>query len=174
MTSTEQNMNDDDLDALIRESAKMSILLRKRMRSAGKGGGGSGGRFYTYVLLLQDDCIYVGSSNNIYTRMMDHFFDREMSSIWVREHGPVARVLEITKNAAADDERYKTLEYMTTFGFESVRGDSWCKLDLRNSPAPLAEFKRDRCDFEYMSRSEIDEVIQTSKELYGILTATDQ
>lgn len=100
---------------------------------------------------------------------MEHMYDSKMSSNWVKEHGPVIRVLEIIRNSTPDDETYKTLEYMTLFGWESVRGSSWCKVDLRNPPGALATFQRNRSDFDYMSRKEINEILRISKDLYDTL-----
>lgn len=156
------------LDDLVLESARLAVQLRKRFKEQ-QGEHGTQVRYYTYVLLLQDECVYVGSSNNIFIRMMEHFYDTGMSSNWVREHGPAIRVLEIIRNSNPDDETYKTLEYMSLFGWESVRGAGWCKLDLRNQPAALTTFVRDRCDFEYLTRKEINEILKTARNLYDVM-----
>lgn len=158
---------DKSLDDLILESARLAVQLRKRFKSQSS----STGRYYTYALLLQDECIYVGSSNNIYIRIMEHLYDPSMTSNWIKEHGPVIRVLEIVRNSTPEDETYKTLEYMTTFGWESVRGAGWCKVDLRNPPTALHAFARTRSDFDYMSRREIDEVLKVSRDLYETMCA---
>jgi len=160
-------MAEKTLDELILESAHLAVQLRKRLRKGQNDEGPA--RYYTYVLLLQDECIYVGSSNNIYVRLMEHLHETEMSSNWVREHGPVIRVLEISKNASPDDETYKTLEYMSLFGWQSVRGAGWCKMEVRNPPAALTAFCRDRADFEYLSRREIDEIVAVSRQLYDTM-----
>jgi hypothetical protein len=152
------------LDELVIESARLAVQLRKRFKS----GHGNQGRYYTYVLLLQDECIYVGSSNNIYIRLMEHHYDPTMSSNWVREHGPVIRVLEVIRDSSPVDETYKTLEYMSLFGWESVRGAGWCKIDIRQ-PAALTLFERTRADFNYLTRTEIDDVLRISKDLYDTM-----
>lgn len=150
---------EDDLDDLLMQSAKLAVRMRTRFAN-------SGSKYYfTYVLLLQDECVYVGSTNNIVLRMLDHHHDTTMSACWVREHGPVIRVLEITRNGKPGDERYKTLEFMSMFGHESVRGDAWCKVDLRSPPSALLQFVRDRSDFEYLTRAEIDVVLKKAKSL---------
>jgi len=164
-------MEDDDtksLDDLILESAKLAVQLRKKFKAQHRE---TTGRYYTYALLLQDECIYIGSSNNIYIRLMEHIYDQVMSSNWVKEHGPVIRVLEIIRNSTPEDETYKTLEYMTMFGWQSVRGASWCKVDLRHPPQALHTFQRTRADFDYLTRKEIDDVLRISKDLYETMCA---
>jgi hypothetical protein len=165
-------MDDDDdksLRELLLESAKINIRLRKRFRRTQ---GDVPRHFFTYALLLGNDCVYVGGTNNIYMRLMEHVYETSMSSLWVREHGFI-RVLEVVKNSSPDDELYKTMEYMTLFGWKSVRGSHWCKIDIRNPPPPLADFVRNRCDFDYMNRREIDDVLSLSKDLHAALRAAD-
>lgn len=163
----ESGMVDKSLDDLILESARLAVQLRKRFKSQSNS---TSGRYYTYALLLQDECVYVGSSNNIYIRLMEHLYDSTMTSNWIKEHGPVIRVLEVIRNSTPEDETYKTLEYMTMFGWESVRGAGWCKVDLRNPPGALHTFVRNRSDFDYMSRREIDDVLKISRDLYETMS----
>ena len=168
----ETETTEKSLDDLILESARLAVQLRKRFKAGhGEDFTGNPGRYYTYALLLQNECIYVGSSNNIYIRLMEHLYDQTMSSNWVKEHGPVIRVLEVIRNSTPVDETYKTLEYMSLFGWESVRGAGWCKVDLRNPPAALVGFSRTRSDFEYLSRKEINDVLQISKDLFETMTS---
>lgn len=161
-------MEEKSLDELILESAQLTVRLRKRVQEEGTHGNTPR---YTYVLLLQDECVYIGTTTNIYIRLMDHLHETTMSSNWVREHGPVIRVLEIIRNSTTEDETYKTLEYMTMFGYESVRGAGWCKVDMRHPPTALHAFVRNRCDFEYLHRKEIDNVLHISRNLYESLNS---
>jgi predicted GIY-YIG superfamily endonuclease len=126
-----------------------------------------GGRYYTYVILLQHGKIYVGSSDNIYIRLYEHEMQTPQSAGFVREHGPVVRVLEISRNCRADDETYKTLEYMSLFGHENVRGAGWCRGELRAPPADVATFQRARSstEFEYLTRKEIDDIMDVVRSL---------
>jgi hypothetical protein len=163
-------MPEKTLDELILESARLTVQLRKRFRAQRDDGTSENPR-YTYVLLLQDECVYIGTTTNIFIRLMDHLHETTMTSNWVREHGPVIRVLEIIRNSTIEDETYKTLEYMTMFGYESVRGASWCKLELRHPPAAFHTFRRDRSDFEYVYRKEIDEIVQTARDLYETMNS---
>lgn len=159
-------MEDDQqsLEELALESAKLLLQVRKRLKAEQRDPKAK--YFYTYVLLLQNENVYVGSTNHLYIRLMEHLSDNgERSAQWVKLHGPIVRVLEVCKNCAADDETYKTLEYMSLFGWQSVRGASWCKIDLRGPPAALHTFSRTRGDFEYLSRTDIDQAIKTARSL---------
>lgn len=52
------------------------------------------------------------------------------------------------------------------FGWENVRGSSYCKVQMFNAPDALKAFARDRDgDFEYLSRDEIDAVLEAIREL---------
>lgn len=152
-----------ELEDLILQSARLNVRLRKKLRAEQQDP--EARYFFTYVLLLQNGNIYVGSTNSLYMRLYEHLHETDMSSQWVRLHGPVIRVLEISRNSKKDDEVYKTLEYMSLFGWQSVRGAHWCKVELKASPPALHDFQRDRSDFRYLSRQEIDAAIAISKGL---------
>jgi hypothetical protein len=162
----QDSMTEQSLDELALESAKLLLQVRKRLKAEQTDS--SAKYFYTYVLLLQNNNIYVGSTNHLYIRLMEHMHCGERSSQWVRLHGPVIRVLEVCRNSKADDETYKTLEYMSLFGWQSVRGASWCKLDLRGPPNCLKTFCRSRSDFEYLTRDDIDHAVHVAHELAEI------
>lgn len=153
---------DEPLESLFLAQARLQIKLRKRFRAERSD---PNARYYTYALLLQNECVYVGSTNCLYMRLMEHLHETAMSAQWVREHGPVIRVLEVSKNCKAVDEAYKTLEFMTMFGWESVRGANWAKIDMRGPPAALHDFARTRTDFEYLGRQEIDEAVTIARDL---------
>ena len=126
-----------DVEAALIDAARLNIRIRTlyaRLKKESKG------RYFTYVILLQNGKIYVGSSDNIYQRLYEHEMQTPQSAGFVREHGPVIRVLEISRNCRADDETYKTLEYMSLFGYENVRGSAWCRGEMRSPPAELATF----------------------------------
>jgi hypothetical protein len=160
--SNTMSESEPPLETLFLEQARLQIKLRKRFRVERTD---PNARYYTYALLLQNECVYVGSTNCLYMRLMEHLHETAMSAQWVREHGPVIRVLEVSKNCKGVDEAYKTLEYMTMFGWESVRGAGWARVDMRGPPAALHEFVRTRTDFEYLGRKEIDEAIAIARDL---------
>jgi hypothetical protein len=156
------------IESLLLDSAKLSVAIQ---RAYTKVRNDPRSRYYfTYVLLLQNGKFYVGTSNNVYNRLLDHHLMSTCSSLWVREHGPVQRVVEVVRNCAYDDETYKTLEYMSMFGWQNVRGASYCRPSMRSPPAALAEFRRNpNRPFLYMSRGEIDGIEDMVRELAGAL-----
>ena len=160
----------EDLDSLLLQSAKLNAKIRKRMHEEKKP---ANSKLFTYVLLLNNGNFYVGSSNNLFTRFNQHIYDLDYSSKWVRHHGPVVRVVEVIRNSSLDDEVYKTLEFMEMFGYQSVRGAHWTTVELRGPPVALASFVRNRSDFEYMPRTEINKTLEVAKELHDIMVASD-
>lgn len=153
------------IDELAIESAKLLIQLRKQQHGSKY--------WYVYVLLLQNDNVYVGATNNIYMRLAEHLGMTSRSSAWVRAHGPVVRVLEIIKDATDDTERYKTLEWMDILGYRSVRGSCWNNVALHGKPPALKTFRRTRHDFAYVPRSGIDVIVDVSRELAETLSVDD-
>ncbi len=138
------------------ESASASVRVRqayaKRKRFIGD-------KFFTYALLLRDGKIYVGNSSNIYSRLLDHTLMTPSSSLWVREHGPVQRVLEITVDAPKDAEAERTMHFMSMFGWENVRGASWCRVRMSSPPTGLSEYVPGRMAHHFLSRDEIDDIM---------------
>lgn len=145
------------LEAL-HDTTLASIRTRKAYAAAGVTP--SNDKYYwVYVLLLQgaagQPCVYVGATNNIYQRLLDHYTMSERSSVWVRARGPVIKILELVYAAGPDDERYKYYEWCTVFGWQHVRGYKYCKVPAEQPPG-LVDFVRDRTDFNYVSRAEMD------------------
>ena len=162
-TSDDEDEEALSLDSLLQNQAKLTVRIRQQYSTKKPD---VHAKYFTYVLMLQDGYIYVGNSDNIYTRLMEHFLQSPQSSVWVREHGPIKRVVEIIRNSAADDETYKMLEYCELLGWEKVRGAQHCKLDLRNPPPNLLTFQRDTSrQFDYMCRTDIDAVVRIARKL---------
>ncbi|ABU43692.1 GIY-YIG catalytic domain-containing endonuclease [Paramecium bursaria Chlorella virus NY2B] len=118
----------------------------------------NGSRYFTYALLLQNNKIYVGDTSNIYSRLMSHFEMSESSAKWVKLHGPVKRILEITYDAPPGAEQERTLEYADIFGYENVRGGYHCRLNMQNPPLSLENFKRGQMTHNFMNRDEIRQI----------------
>lgn len=151
------------MDAMLLQQARLAARIRSTYAKVKRD---PGAKYFTYVLLLRDSKVYVGCTDNVYTRLMDHCLMSESASRWVKEHGPVQRVLEISRNGAADDEAYKTLEYMSMFGWQNVRGAGYCRTALQAPPAGLAGFKRECTrQFEYLTRAEIEQILGVVRDL---------
>lgn len=151
------------IEALLLDAARLSVQIRREYARIKLD---PSARYYTYVLLLQRNKMYVGCSDNLFQRLLEHRLMSPSAAVWVREHGPVQRVVEVSRNCAADDETYKTLEYMSLFGWENVRGAGWCRLDMRAPPSALADFERDPARaFNYMPRKDLDLVMHHVEDL---------
>jgi predicted GIY-YIG superfamily endonuclease len=143
------------MDILLLEHARLGLRIRQEYARTKAD---PEGKYFVYVLQLQGGKFYVGTTDNIYSRLLDHKLQNASSAVWVRTHGPVERVVEIVRDSPRDAETYKTMEMMDMFGYENVRGSSWCKADMSGPPTPLASFAREHRKFEYLSREEIDAV----------------
>lgn len=123
-------------------------------------------KFYTYVLLLQQGKLYVGSTDNIFSRLIDHFTCSPYSALWVKEYGPPVRIVEICTHCSPQDEQYKYTEYADKFGYENVRGGGCCKLMMTHEPPSVTNFeKRDDATFTYLSRQDINDILFRVKTL---------
>ena len=157
------DLNGAPLETLLYRAAAVSVALRRRYAMIKDD---PEARYFVYVLLLQSGKLYVGSTNNPYTRFLDHFTMLPTSAAWVKEWGPPVRVVELLRNCRADDEQYKYLEYASMFGWESVRGGGSCKVIMSRPPAGLAEFDRDPSRrFECVPRAEIDLIVRNVEAL---------
>jgi predicted GIY-YIG superfamily endonuclease len=155
-------MEDETLENLLLQNAALVSKIRRKIRTM-NAGEADPGKYYVYTLLLQNDNVYVGATDNIFSRIMDHFFIESRTSQWVREHGPPKRVLEIVENAQPTDETYFTLKWMSMLGWQSVRGANWCRIALKGPPAALLTFERSRNGFRYMSREKIDTILENAR-----------
>ena len=158
------------LEPLLLQSARLAVSIRRTYAKVKRD---PLARYYTYVLQLQGDKLYVGNTDNIYNRLLDPHLMSRSAAVWVRQHGPVRRVLEVSRNCCREDEMYKTLEYMSMFGWDNVRGAGYCRCVMRSPPAPLAQFKRDASrHFDYLTREEIDEVLDVVRDLADLQAAS--
>lgn len=149
------------VDVLLLQQARLGQQIRQEYATLKRD---PGSKYFTYVLQLQNGKFYVGVTDNIYSRILDHKLRGPSASAWVREHGPIERIVQVVRNSPADAEAYVTLDWMDMFGFENVRGAGWCRLEMPTPPAALATFSRESRAFDYMSRDEIDAVcIEVSK-----------
>ena len=88
---------------------------------------------YVYVLHLQGDFYYVGTTENLSKRLHDHFSGH--GSAWTQLHRPVG-VVEIAPGGK-QEEKDTTLRRMEQHGFERVRGYAWTQTNLKSPPREL-------------------------------------
>lgn len=87
---------------------------------------------YTYILELQDNCWYVGITENPTKRFKIHFRNKPQVS-WLRCHKPIKTVLVVT----GDYEREYTIKMMKIYGWTKVRGGAYTARDLKKPPVCL-------------------------------------
>lgn len=154
------------VQAMLLQSARLSQQIKREYARVKKD---PAAKYFTYVLQLQDGKYYVGNTDNLYARLLDHTLMTPSSSRWVQMHGPVDRVVEVARNCGRDDELYKTLQYMDMMGWQNVRGSSYCKAEMYNPPEALRTFSRTGdAGFEYLTRAEIDDVLRDIEELESL------
>tara|TARA_R100000541_G_scaffold55720_2_gene64746 strand:- start:332 stop:646 length:315 start_codon:yes stop_codon:yes gene_type:complete len=90
-----------------------------------------------YVLKLDNDKYYIGITLNLNQRLSQHFSGD--GSKWTKVHKPInvieIQINNVDKNVDESLENKVTLEYMKKYGWQSVRGGSYTRLDLKK---PLA------------------------------------
>lgn len=156
-------MTAQPLQHMLLESARLTQNIQREYARVKKD---HRAKYFTYVLQLTHGKFYVGNTDNIYARILDHVTMSDSTAKWVKLHGPVQRVVEVARNCAIDDETYKTLEYMVKFGWQNVRGSSYCKVDLHSAPKALDTFQRTRDgEFEYLTPQELRAVMEEVQRL---------
>lgn len=88
---------------------------------------------YVYVLSLDDDCWYVGTSQSVSDRILAHF--NGSGAQWTRLHRP--RFVYSIVPGGKETEKETTLALMRDKGWEKVRGAAWCYTTMTRPPACL-------------------------------------
>jgi predicted GIY-YIG superfamily endonuclease len=102
-----------------------------------------------YVLRLEDDCYYVGITDDFERRFLEHNSNAK-GAIWTRLHKPLG-VVEIQDIPCRDGryERDMTIKYMSLYGIDKVRGYSFASDVITPSRMKTAcklieEYKQDQ------------------------------
>jgi len=98
---------------------------------------------YVYILKLEHNCYYIGSSFNPEDRILRHV--RGVGTEWTKIHKPV-EIISIERRTQDDLENIRTLEYATKFGIVNVRGGDFAQLNL--SDARWEKFNKAVQDFK--------------------------
>ena len=97
------------------------------------------GTGYVYALLLENEKFYVGWTENLSRRLLEHFSGE--GAKWTQLHKPV-RVIEITEGDK-DYETKRAKEYIELKGEENVRGGPWTRTEIKKK----SEIKRKYDDY---------------------------
>ena len=82
---------------------------------------------YIYILKLQNDKYFIGTTLNPDIKLTDNFLSD--NSNWTKLHKPLEIVDIIPCCDLLDDTNY-TLQYMKKFGIDNVRGGAYCDITL--------------------------------------------
>ena len=88
---------------------------------------------FVYVLRLQDNCWYVGWTEDVETRIASHFLGR--GAQWTRLHKPEA--VESVQPGNTMLENAMTIALMAKYGWKLVRGGQYLAIDLPSAPPAL-------------------------------------
>lgn len=83
-----------------------------------------------YILLLEKNKYYIGKSQNIVSRIENHFASN--GSQWTKKYKPL-KVVEFLYNCDDYDEDKYTIKYMKLYGINNVRGGSFSQIKLSDS-----------------------------------------
>lgn len=84
---------------------------------------------FIYVLKLEGDNYYVGSTKNVAARLAQHRSGHD-GSAWTRLHRVLGLDWSSDAHREARDEDEVTLQYMRDYGIDKVRGGSYVRVDL--------------------------------------------
>jgi len=84
-----------------------------------------------YVIQCENDKWYIGHTDRPgIERLLEHFSGK--GSEWTKLHRPIYTICCIP--GTKKDEDILTLLYMLHYGWDNVRGGSWCRTTYKNPP----------------------------------------
>lgn len=86
-----------------------------------------------YVLLLEDDRIYVGKTANLNRRMKEHLDGH--GSAWTTMYKPIKLLYAVD----GDSEDYHVIRMMERYGVHNVRGGSFSRITMTAEDIRMAE-----------------------------------
>lgn len=101
---------------------------------------------HIYILELERNHYYVGRTNNILTRLYQHFHSQGAN--YTQKYKPI-KIIEIKEEKTEMDETITTLECMLKYGWKQVRGAGWCQTKLMHQPKILEKIENRMNTGEY-------------------------
>ena len=89
-----------------------------------------------YILQLQDDCYYIGKSDNVNDRIQQHIDGQ--GSVWTKLH-KVVKIENIINNIDNFDEDKYVKRYMQQYGIDKVRGGSYSQIELDSNTLTILQ-----------------------------------
>ena len=119
----------------IRELIKRRKVVKRRINKLTKAPSNKLSKYYEkpiflYVLKLEDDCWYVGTTRNVERRFKTHY--KGKGAIWTKEHRPIEIHQSGNTGLVSDSEACRledkvTIEYVRRYGTQKVRGGGYCQ-----------------------------------------------
>lgn len=88
---------------------------------------------HVYTLKLEGDKYYVGTTKYVMCRLITH--DTGFGVDWTKKY-LLSSVMDVQVGGRRE-ECERTLEMMELYGWENVRGDKWCKVNMQQPPEEL-------------------------------------
>ena len=82
-----------------------------------------------YILKLEDDCYYIGKSENVELRFQQHLSNN--GSSFTKKHKPLS-IETVYNNVSPFDEDKYVKEYMSKYGMDKVRGGTYVSEKLND------------------------------------------
>ncbi|MBK0379358.1 CHC2 zinc finger domain-containing protein [Mucilaginibacter segetis] len=82
-----------------------------------------------YILQLEDNCYYIGFTQNLPQRLSQHFAHK--GALWTRKHPPI-KLVDVYYDVPEFVEHRVTKRYLERYGAEKVRGGNY--VDARDRP----------------------------------------
>ena len=82
-----------------------------------------------YILKLEQNKYYIGKTNNIDKRILQHKNNSRFSAAWTKKYKYISTDNIILNASPFDEDRY-TLEYMDKYGIDNIRGGRYVKIIL--------------------------------------------
>ena len=80
-----------------------------------------------YVLECSQDKYYVGKTNRLDDRLLEHITNR--GSAWTKKYTPISIIETVSNVDEFDEDKYVKI-YMKKYGIDNVRGGSYSQIDL--------------------------------------------
>ncbi len=87
-----------------------------------------------YVLQLETNKFYVGSTNDVKRRFQEH--KQGMGSEWTKKYKPISIIRIYDQASSFDEDKYVKI-YMSKYGIDNVRGGSYSNITLTISQIEL-------------------------------------
>ncbi len=101
---------------------------------------------YIYILELEHNKYYIGKTTNPNQRLLEHYNSK--GSAWTKKYKPI-RIKKIIQDCSNFDEDKYTLEYMSLYGINNVRGGSFCSIfltkEIRTTLTQMIRGGLDKC-----------------------------